>query len=411
MIKDEEKVIVEVILPFSEVDLRKESHLLANIKSEIIKALKKKGLIIKKRISIELPIIGPMTLIFDKTPFRPSSVDFSLKFRSPKDKNIEMGEDNKEMFYQIVRLPRDDWRDHWDRIYVDNTIKERLLNYSKFMHKIGEINVSTMLFAQHRIIMLYGPPGTGKTTLSRGLANEIADWLRNDHGEEETVYIEINAHKLSSQWLGEGPKLVEKAFNQIEEFANSGRTIICLLDEVESLLTNRAITLNEANPVDVFRAVNAVLQQVDILSKLPNVYIIATSNLPKAIDRAFFDRADMRFYIGLPDLKLRFEIFKDIFGELNDCLNTELKLYPDLLVRGKLNELFEVTDGFSGRQIRKLVLEAFTQNGNAVEDPSRLNIVDIISTARDIQKRIEDDKRHKGVYEYEFGDEEQVGRK
>lgn len=146
------------------------------------------------------------------------------------------------------------------------------------------------------------------------------------------------------------------------------------------------------------------------MSKLPNVYIIATSNLPKAIDRAFFDRADMRFYIGLPDLKLRFEIFKDIFWELNACLNTKLKLYPDLLVRGKLNELFEVTDGFSGRQIRKLVLEAFTQNGNAIEDPSRLNIVDIISTARDIQKRIEDDKRHKGVYEYEFGDEEQIGR-
>ena len=403
MIKDKEKVIAEVILPFSEVDLRKESHLLANIKSEIVKTLKNKELIEKERISMELPIIGPLILIFDKNPFNPRGVEFNLKFRSPKDKDIELSEDNKEMFYQIVRLPREDWLDYWDRIYVDGTIKERLLNYSKFMYKIGELNVSTMLFAQHRIIMLYGPPGTGKTTLSRGLANKIADWLKNNHDEEETVYIEINAHKLSSQWLGEGPKLVEKAFNQVEEFANSGRTIICLLDEVESLLTNRAITLNEANPVDVFRAVNAVLQQVDILSKLPNVYIIATSNLPKAIDRAFFDRADMRFYIGLPDFELRREIFKDIFEELNTCLDTKLPLHPPLLGGGKLNELFKVTDGFSGRQIRKLVLEAVTQNGNAIEDPSTLNIEDIVHTAKDIQERMEEDKKHKGVYEYEFG--------
>ena len=264
------------------------------------------------------------------------------------------------------------------------------------MYKIGKSNISSMLFAQHRIIMLYGPPGTGKTTLSRGLANQVALWL-SKYGEE-ALYIEINAHKLSSQWLGEGPKLVEKAFNQVEEFANSGITIFCLLDEVESLLTNRAVTLNEANPVDVFRAVNAVLQQVDMLSKLPNVYIIATSNLPKAIDRAFFDRADMRFYIGLPNSKLRCEIFKDIFTELNEFLNTKLPSEID-----ETNELIEVTDGFSGRQIRKLVLEAFTQNDNTIEDLSTLNIDDIIKTAKDIQRRIEEDKKHKGVYEYEFG--------
>ena len=80
-----------------------------NIESEIIRTLKNKESIEEERISIELPIIGKLILIFNKAHFNPKSVDFSLKFRSPKDKNIELSEDNKEMFYQIVRLPRDDW--------------------------------------------------------------------------------------------------------------------------------------------------------------------------------------------------------------------------------------------------------------------------------------------------------------
>src|SRR5205823_5014458 len=78
--------------------------------------------------------------------------------------------------------------------------------------------------------------------------------------------------------------------------------------------------------VDAFRAVNAVFQAIDHLAARPNVYILATSNLPKAIDRAFFDRADLLFYVDLPNETMRREILSDIIMELNSTVGTRMQL-------------------------------------------------------------------------------------
>ena len=45
---------------------------------------------------------------------------------------------------------------------------------------------------------------------------------------------------------------------------------------------------------------NAVLTQIDSIRRHPNVLVLTTSNVTGTIDVAFVDRADIKYYIGLP---------------------------------------------------------------------------------------------------------------
>ena len=61
---------------------------------------------------------------------------------------------------------------------------------------------------------------------------------------------------------------------------------------------------------------NALLTQLDKLKHRKNVLIMATSNLPKAIDDAFLDRADIVQYIGLPPADALYAILNGCMQEL-----------------------------------------------------------------------------------------------
>jgi SpoVK/Ycf46/Vps4 family AAA+-type ATPase len=332
---------------------------------------------------------------------------FHIDFRLPlfdQAENTVVTEDDKKIFSDATRLPREDWTPYWQRIYLDETIKDRALHYCLLAQTLREHEISRMTLTQHHLLVFYGPPGTGKTTLVRGLANEVARALQKQ-SRRSTFFVEIKAHALSTVDLGGGPKLVAQAFGRVEELASAGNTVICFLDEVESLLTNRTMTLNDANPVDVFRSVNAVFQQIDRLAERANVFTFATSNLPKAIDRAFFDRADLLFLIDLPDKTLRARILCDVFTELNHRLQMQLpevSANADPQTRADWNDLLEATDGFSGRHLRKLVLQAMIRTERLSMQPELLCLEDITCIARDTRARMKHDREHGGTYEYTY---------
>lgn len=80
----------------------------------------------------------------------------------------------------------------------------------------------------------------------------------------------------------------------------------------------------EANPVDVHRATDAVLTQLDLLAaEYSQLLFIATSNFAGAIDEAFSSRADLVVTIDLPTP----EACKAI---LLDTLDRLIQVYPKL---------------------------------------------------------------------------------
>ena len=92
--------------------------------------------------------------------------------------------------------------------------------------------------------------------------------------------------------------------------AMAGPTIV-LLDEVETLAADRSRMSLEANPIDIHRATDAVLIQLDLLAeRYPNLLFVATSNFPEALDGAFTSRCDLVMTVPLPDDAARLAILK-----------------------------------------------------------------------------------------------------
>lgn len=104
--------------------------------------------------------------------------------------------------------------------------------------------------------------------------------------------------------MGITHRAVAELFSQtISELASSGPTIV-LLDEVETLAVDRSKLSLDANPVDIHRATDAVLVQLDILAEShKNLLFIATSNFPEAVDSAFVSRCDLVLEVPLPNGK------------------------------------------------------------------------------------------------------------
>lgn len=402
-----ERAVARVVLPFDlRTDWQRKLRFRDSLMTEVATRLRELPQLSFDKVSLTMPLLGEIEVSFDQVPpvcrhlqAIPNEVELQvvLVYADDKARDGETG-DNDKAFWQVRTLPAADWEQYWERIYVAETIKRRALNYSLLAYKLGKWRVSNMCLAQHRIVLFYGPPGTGKTSLARGLANQAAR-IFSQQGEQATTYVEVDAHKLTSKWLGESQKLIEDAFNRLLDMANAATPVVCVLDEVESLLTNRSLSLNEGNPVDVYRAVNAVLQLVDRLSERPNVFMLATSNLTNAIDPAFADRVDISFYIDVPPQPMREAIFADIARELREGIAPGPGGFSGPDGSPEWDRLLEATEGYSGRQLRKLVLEALTADAILAQDPARLTVGQIYDVVAERRSRTHRDAQKQESYQ------------
>jgi SpoVK/Ycf46/Vps4 family AAA+-type ATPase len=262
----------------------------------------------------------------------------------------------------------------WESIILDEDIKRRLLSQAVLNFTMrGKVDRSVIPL--HGVILLVGPPGTGKTSLARGLAHRTAESFAGG----KFRLLEVEPHTLTSSAMGKTQRAVSDLFSQaIAEAAAAGPTIV-LLDEVETLAADRSKMSLEANPVDIHRATDAVLVQLDILAEThPNVLFVATSNFPQAVDSAFTSRCDLVVQVPLPDAAACARI-------LQDCLTGLARTYPAI---GKLAHAPQFAQcamacvGLDGRAIRKMLANAIASSPQTAINPEQVTIDDILAAAK-----------------------------
>ena len=181
-------------------------------------------------------------------------------------------------------------------------------------------------------VLLTGPPGTGKTMLAKAIANSTS-----------ATFLGLVGSELAQKYIGEGGRLVRELFDLAKEKSPA----IIFIDEIDSIGSKR-LDSSTSGDREVQRTLMQLLSEMDGFESNQNVKIIAATNRPELLDKALLrpGRFDRIIEIGLPDSLAREKILK--------ILTRNMPLVKSV----NLKQIANKTDGFSGAELKALVMEA-----------------------------------------------------
>ncbi|XP_017776347.1 PREDICTED: spermatogenesis-associated protein 5 [Nicrophorus vespilloides] len=179
-----------------------------------------------------------------------------------------------------------------------------------------------------RGVLMYGPPGCSKTMIAKALATESG-----------LNFLSIKGPELFSKWVGESERAVREVFRKARQVAPS----IVFFDEIDALGGER----NGGSSSVQERVLAQLLTELDGVTPLGDVTILAATNRPDRIDKALLrpGRLDRIVYVPLPDEATRKDIFR-------------IKLAKMPTVDIDIDGLVAKTVGYSGAEVNAVCHEA-----------------------------------------------------
>ena len=226
---------------------------------------------------------------------------------------------------------------HWDDVGDLDKIKMQLKEAVEMPIKDRDA-FEKMGIRPVRGILLIGAPGVGKTLLAKAVATE-----------RESNFISIKGPELLSKYVGESERAIREVFRK----AKMASPCIIFIDELDAIAYMRGGESTDSLVTE--RVVDTLLTEMDGLQETKDIIILAATNRPDIIDPALMrpGRFDKIIDIPMPDRNARLAILK--------VHTKRMTLSRDV----SLDELAEVTEGYTGAEIENICREA---GMNAIRD-------------------------------------------
>ena len=204
---------------------------------------------------------------------------------------------------------------------------KEIISYIENKEKYKEIGAE-----MPRGILLEGPPGTGKTLLAKAIASETNSSFTTVSGSE---FVEL--------FVGMGASRVRDLF----ESARKNRPSIIFIDEIDAVGRQRGAGINMAND-EREQTLNQLLYEMDGFNNNDDIVVMAATNRKDVLDKALLrpGRFDRIIKVPLPDKESREKI-------LEVYINKKKTERPF-----NISSIAELTDGFSGAELKNLINEA-----------------------------------------------------
>lgn len=182
------------------------------------------------------------------------------------------------------------------------------------------------------IVCFHGPAGTGKTMAAHILAHELGKKI-----------ICAKYSDIESRWMGETTKHLSSIFESAQK-----QGAVLFFDECDNFLSKRIESVSSSAD----QAVNSSRGEMLMLMEDFQGIVVLATNLITNVDHAFESRILKFLNIELPNAEARLAMIRS-------------KLPPEAPVEDSsdaaLAELVEISDGFSGREIRNAILQGFVK--------------------------------------------------
>lgn len=210
----------------------------------------------------------------------------------------------------------------------------------------------------HRIyelgrILLVGPPGTGKTSFALALSRAV-----------HMPVIEVRLSMITSQYLGETSKNIDRIFDLAKRIA----PCILFIDEFDYVAKTR---ISDDNGT-MKRAVNTLLKCIDHINLIKDkVLLIGATNHAGMLDEAAWRRFDEIISFTLPNTEMREAILHHVASDIPCSMD--------------FKDIAEMTEGFSGADLRMMLTEAIVTA--LLAGRKELNEADVAAGMELVQRR------------------------
>jgi cell division protease FtsH len=257
--------------------------------------------------------------------------------------------------------------------------------YEIISYQLNNTNYKNLGAVLPKGILMEGPPGVGKTYLAKAIASET-----------NSTFISMAGSEFIELYVGVGALRVRELF----ESARKNRPSIIFIDEIDAIGGKRGNGVGGGSHTEHDQTLNQLLTEMDGFKDNSEILVLAATNRKDVLDPALLrpGRFDRQIHISLPDKISRKKI-------LELYLKEKKKKERNI----NISTIAELTDGFSGADLKNLINEAAIlaarKGGKMITSNDLTNAMEklVVGLERNIDDRSDEAKHRVSIHEVGHG--------